>query len=271
MTRLGRYLGENARKGNPVIIGYLPGPYPNRDRLRDGLERLKAAGIRCVEIGIPDETPPLEGEVIADAMAGLRRAGWDPMKTIDAVGHELEAAGMMGIAVVYPVTAQQFGVSALAERLSKAGFAGIIIPGAAGEIRRQLCSACKAHGTASVAFVPASEIARTSGGNVSERICESDALLYLQTVSGPTGSEFVATEELRARVQWAHTTGGNGSGRRRLPPVALGFGIKDADDARAAFDLGADVVVIGTAMVEAYEAGTEALERYLAQFVPILR
>lgn len=264
-----RFINDRLQRSLPVIIGYLPGPYPDEESLRRGLQILKHASIPCVEIGIPDEAPELEGPVIATAMQALRQDGWDPFRAIAAAGAAARSAGVAGIAVVYVGTMQRFGEKRVISAIAESGLGGVLVPGAGGELRSRVCRECAAYGLDSVAFVPA-EAPRP----FPEEVCGSDALLYLQTVSGPTGSSFLPDEALAQRVEAARrlqaARGPGSAGSVQPLPVALGFGIKNRHDVEQALALGADVAVIGTAVAEAYMHGLSSLESYLAQFAPLL-
>ena len=177
---------------------------------------------------------------------------------MEASGRAVRAAGVAGIAVLYPHTVRRAGPEAIVEKAGESGFAAVLVPGAEAALKAAVCAACSERGLDSVAFVPADTERDAVGPGM---LCSSDALIYLQTVEGPTGSEFVPDRALADRVSRAREAG---------LPVALGFGIKNRQDAEAAFALGADVVVVGTAIVEAYREGAQALSTYLRRFAPLL-
>jgi tryptophan synthase alpha chain len=249
------------------MIGYLPGPYPDPERFERGLRVLKQASISCVEIGIPDAVPQIEGTVIAECLEQLRDDGWDPEAAMEASGKAVRAAGVAGIAVLYPHTVRRAGPAAIVEKAAESGFAAVLVPGAEAALRAAVCAACTERGLDSVAFVPADAAPDVIAPGM---LCSSDALIYLQTVEGPTGSAFVPDRALSDRVSRAREAGLPVTGPPVTGlPVALGFGIKNRQDAEKAFALGADVVVVGTAIVEAYREGAQALSAFLRQFAPL--
>ena len=54
-------------------------------------------------------------------------------------------------------------------------------------------------------------------------------------------------------------------------PIALGFGISTLQDVNQAASIGADAVIIGTALVKAASSGESALSKYLNNFTRYLR
>jgi tryptophan synthase alpha chain len=135
-----------------------------------------------------------------------------------------------------------------------AGAGGLIVPDLPHDEAGELLEGCREHG---LDLVPL--LAPTS---TDERIALACAgaggFVYVVSVAGITGARDVLSERvapLIGRVR-NHTT----------LPLLVGFGISTPAAARAALDVGADGVIIGSKAIEVAEAGgAAALERFVAQ------
>ncbi|TAM99421.1 MAG: tryptophan synthase subunit alpha [Rhodanobacteraceae bacterium] len=80
----------------------------------------------------------------------------------------------------------------------------------------------------------------TSDARLARAIEAAEGYLYYVSFAGTTGAAKLSTTDIAQRVSDLR--------RRAMVPVAVGFGIKDADSARAVAEF-ADAVVIGSALV----------------------
>jgi tryptophan synthase alpha chain len=82
------------------------------------------------------------------------------------------------------------------------------------------------------------------------QLCEAaEGFLYYVSFAGITGAGRLSTQDIAARVADIR--------KRAKAPVAVGFGVKDAQSAKAIGEF-ADAVVIGSALVERLEGATTA-------------
>jgi tryptophan synthase alpha chain len=84
----------------------------------------------------------------------------------------------------------------------------------------------------------------------------SSGYVMLQANPGPTGIKPVVLPDSRSIIDMLRTLG-------MRTPVALGIGIANPSQARAAIEMGADGVVIGTLTVETMLRGRSALQELL--------
>ena len=259
---LGAYLRRRARQGEKTIIGYLPGLYPNPESFSRNLARLVAHGVRAVEIGVSATAPAMEGDAISAALREVASAVPDRLELLRRAVGAAGRAGAFPIVMAFAETLEEVGTERVVAEAAQAGAAAMLIPDLDREGRVLLSAACAAAGIETVAFLGAEDDPR--GGNAArvpdaELVQGTEAFAYLQTADMPTGGRFEPGEELARRVSELRALRASGD----TLPIALGFGLQTSDDVKAAHELGADIAVVGTAMVKAAAAGEGRFQAYL--------
>ena len=132
-------------------------------------------------------------------------------------------------------------------RLTRTGASGLIVPDLPLEEAREVREACDARGLALVPLVaPTTTPERFAQIGASAR-----GFLYAVSVVGTTGERDALHERFAQVISRAKAN--------TDVPVALGFGISSAEQARQAADAGADGVIVGTRLVRAARQGAEAV------------
>jgi tryptophan synthase alpha chain len=233
--RLAQAFAGHGRRA--ALMPYLMGGFPTlADSTRIG-EACVQGGADILELGVPYSDPLADGPVIHDAATRALAAG-------ASLGGVLEVARTLAPAV--PVVLMCYanmvlapGADAFAERLSRTGACGLIVPDLPFEEAPEVLAACDAHGLALVPLVaPTTQPAR-----LAEIGARARGFLYTVSVVGTTGERDALAErfaEVVARARAATTV-----------PVALGFGISTPAQAREAADAGADGAIVGTRLVRA--------------------
>lgn len=246
------YLRERMELGGPVVIGYLPGLYPEEAKFDREVEVLVNHSIAALEIGIPGRTPPMEGDTISSALGVVQRAVPDPI-TVLRLSMALTACdGAYPIAMAFAESVLDIGLPRFVREAAEAGATALLVPDIPEERREELHRLAQQHGVQTVLFQGAEEPAK--------RLYGSEAFIYLQTADMPTGGRFRPTEELRRRIVSLRE---ESFAEGEAVPLALGFGIKGREDVEAAHRLGADIAVVGTALVEAASKGLDYFKEYV--------
>jgi len=249
------------RRGNPPLIGYLPALYPSPTDYRAIVSEMSCMGLSYLEIGIPCSEPYLDGPVIRTALTSVHQAHPDTLALIREVGLMVGGYGINAIAMAYNATLELSGICAFVQACVDGGIKGILIPDISEANRTELFFVAQASGIATVSFIPTG-IERPQ---IESILSCTDGFLYLPSSQGSTGGQFDPT--------------GTGKGRIRLVkelchpkalPVALGFGINTSVQARQAVHMGADAVIVGTALVKEAAKNPAAVARFLGGFTPYL-
>lgn len=244
-----RYLAEQKQLGLGTIVGYLPGLFPDPAVFRLAVRELVRNNIRIVEVGVPGGVQDMEGATIASALASVLRHGHDARSVIqEAVAIAIDE-GALPIVMGFRVVMEELGVAGFLKMSAESGAEAVLVPDAHKNEQTMIATVSKDLNLGIVSFLPAS----TPPGSLHQ----STVIVYIQTAEVSTGGDFKPHRELTQRMKKVrHDSEG------RIP-VALGFGIKAVDDIRQVFHLGADIAVVGTALVEALASDLGTFSRYV--------
>lgn len=231
-----------AASGSPALVGFLTAGFPDRESF--GTELVALASVAdVVEIGVPFSDPMADGATIQRAS----RVALDQGVTLAWTLEELSRlrgrlrAPLALMSYLNPLLA--FGLQQLPRAARDAGVSGFIVPDLPWEECEQLRLALNHEEIALVQMVtPVTPPAR-----LATLARASQGFVYAVTTTGTTGG---AAEVMDATLEYLD--------RLRAAaavPVCAGFGIRHAAQvARLAGRV--DGVIVGSALVEAIEAGT---------------
>jgi tryptophan synthase alpha chain len=220
-----------------ALMPYVMGGFPTlEDSLRIG-QACVQAGADLIELGVPYSDPLADGPVIHAAGTQALAAGANVAGVLE-VARALSASVPVAL-MCYANMVFAPGASGFVERLAQTGACGLIVPdlplGEGPEVR----VACDEHG---LALIPLAAPTTTP-----ERLAEIGArargFLYTVSVVGTTGERRALGGDLAEIIARAKAS--------TQVPVAIGFGIATAEQARQAADAGADGVIVGTRLVRA--------------------
>jgi tryptophan synthase alpha chain len=226
-----------AADGSAALMPYLMGGFPTlAESVRIG-EACVRAGADLLELGVPYSDPLADGPVIHAAATRALQAGASLTGVLE-VARAL-APSVPVILMCYANMVLAPGADAFVARLAQTGACGLIVPDLPLEEAAEVTQACEDRGLALVPLVaPTTTPERLRAIGASAR-----GFLYTVSVVGTTGERGALGErvaEVVARAKAATSV-----------PVAIGFGIATAAQARQAAEAGADGVIVGTRLVRA--------------------
>jgi tryptophan synthase alpha chain len=239
-----------------ALMPYLMGGFPDIDASRAGCEAAADAGADLIELGVPFSDPLADGPVIHEAATRALSAGVTPEAVLGVC--ETAASRLPVVLMVYANVVLCAGLGAYARRAAEAGASGLIVPDLPHDEAGELREACDAEGLALVPLV--------APNTTTERLraIASDARGFVYTVSltGTTGERGELPPELGDTVERVRA--------QTSLPVAVGFGISTAAQARAVAEL-ADGVIVGSRIVRAAgEGGAAAVGEVVAELAEAL-
>ena len=241
----------NLPQRRPLFFPYLLADFPDRGKFKEALD-LTLQHADFIEIGIPFSDPVADGPVIQQASAEVLSRGFRLESLLSLLRQTPRSvpAGLMTYA--NPVLA--YGLEHLLQACRECGIQALIVPDVPHEEAGDWRAAARQSGIAWIPFVSL----QTSGERL-RRIAESaEGFVYLLSLTGITGASIRSTEAILAKALAI---------KRHTPvPVALGFGIKSAQDA-VPFHGTIDAFIVGSRIVEALRSGSlRELEQLFAQF-----
>src|SRR5213082_370572 len=195
------------------------------------------AGADLLELGIPFSDPLADGPVIHAAGTQALAAGVRPDDVLRLC--EQAAQRLPVLLMVYAnVVLHQGGASSFAQRAAGAGAAGLIVPDLPHDESQAVREACDAAGLALVPLVAPT----TTDERMRAIGADARGFVYAVSLTGTTGERGELPPGLAELV-----------GRVRATtelPVAIGFGISTAEQARSVGEV-ADGVIVGSRVVRA--------------------
>jgi tryptophan synthase alpha chain len=246
--------------GRTVLIPYVTAGDPSLVATSAIIDALVDAGADLIELGVPFSDPMADGPVVQRASERALGQGVGLRDVLDVVAqfrrrNEQTPLVLMGYA--NPIEAM--GVEAFVERSRDAGVDGVIVVDYPPEEAADFAERLRAHDIAPIFL-----IAPTTPSSRVERIAKVAAgYVYYVSLKGVTGAGHLDTRDVAVKLDEI---------RRHITlPVGVGFGIRDADSARA-IAAHADAVVIGSRIIAEIEQGTAAdAAARAAAFVAMIR
>ncbi|AKF08556.1 tryptophan synthase subunit alpha [Sandaracinus amylolyticus] len=254
MSRIAQAFERAAAEKRPALITYLCAGDPDLASTPDLIVAIAEAGADVIELGVPFSDPTADGPVIQRASERALRAGTTLSGVLDAVRAARARTSVPILLFGYynPLAAR--GEAKVAREAKDAGADGFLVV----DLPPEEAPALRDHVVAlGLDWVPL--VAPTSTPARVARAAEvATSFVYVISVAGVTGAGHADLEVAAKRAAEVRTATGH--------KVALGFGIKTADDARRAAPH-VDGIVVGSALVTAIAergvAGASELVRSL--------
>ncbi len=239
--RLASAFARGRAEGRALFIPYLTAGDPSVDATVETVLELAAAGCDVIELGLPFSDPLADGPVNQAAAERALRAGATLAAVLAGVRRIRRESDVPLVMYSYLNPLLAAGFEPTVARVARAGIDGLLILDLAAEEAGPFDSVLRAHGVDRVRLVtPTSTderlrlIVRGAGG-----------FIYCVSRAGVTGARRRLSPEAASVLARA---------RRFTPlPLALGFGISTAAQARQAARM-ADGVVVGSALVQRLHA-----------------
>jgi tryptophan synthase alpha chain len=234
------------KRGRPALICYLPLGDPLADT--DLPELYSESGVDILEIGVPGSDPYLDGKTISDSLRRARHAGVNVRKASDLISeHRVRVPDIAMVWMTYPPD----DPTGLVDAVVASGVDGFLTPLPARNyvsLARQL----EQGGVSYVHFLAHDPQLK----DVQAAVESSRGYVMLQANPGPTGIKPVVLPNNTKVIGMLRKLG-------LRSPIALGIGIGNAEQARAALEMGADGIVIGSLTVETMLRGRSELVELL--------
>lgn len=242
IARISEAFARRNAENKSAFVAYLMAGDPDIATSRELLMGLPEAGADVVELGMPFSDPIAEGPTIQRAAQRSLEAG-TRMADVLALAAEFRKVHpetpliLMG----YANPVHHMGWREFARAAAIAGADGAIIVDLPPEESGELETALADNDMALIRLV-----APTTKGDRLEKVLNGvSGFVYYVSITGVTGAAVPDTDEVREAVSRIKDVSDL--------PVAVGFGVRDADTA-SAIARGADGVVVGSAIVKALQS-----------------
>lgn len=258
--RIEKRFARLAQEGRAGLVAFVMAGDPDAETSFAIVRGLPDAGADVIELGMPFTDPMADGPAIQVAGQRALKAGTKLKQILGMVGRfraEDDETPIVLMGYYNPI--YHFGVEAFLAATKAAGVDGLIVVDLPPEEDEELCLPALAAGLRFIRLAtPTTDEARLPAV-----LSNTSGFVYYISITGITGARRGATEAIAGAVARIK--------RHTNLPVAVGFGIKTAEDA-AEIGKVADAAVVGSALVNAVaealdaagNAGPETAEHVLA-------
>jgi tryptophan synthase alpha chain len=252
VNRLEHVLGDARRTGRKALVVYLCAGDPDLATTEQLVPALVEAGADVIELGVPFSDPLADGPTIQAASQRALLSGTSLSGVLELVGR-LRASHCQVPLVLFgyvnPIL--RMGLEAFVHRAADAGADGILVPDLPLEEAGTLGDLAQARGLSLVLLAAPT----TPPERLKAIGAATHGFLYFVSVTGVTGARAELPADLPAKLAAARAA--------TKVPVAVGFGVSTAEQARA-LAAHADAVVVGSALVDALHRGGDNPKAALA-------
>ncbi len=241
MKRIESTLATLKAAGRKALIPYITGGDPHPSHTVGLMQALVAGGADIIELGVPFSDPMADGPVIqlACERALLHNTSlWDCCDMVAEFRKTDAKTPVVLMGYLNPIETR--GLEAFCVRAKASGVDGVLIVDLAVEEAPDFAPKVRAHGL-DLIFL----LAPTSSDARIEAIArEASGYLYYVSLKGVTGSAMLDIDSVRDKLDQIR--------RHTRLPLAVGFGIRDAESAARVAAV-ADGVIVGSALVSQVE------------------
>jgi tryptophan synthase alpha chain len=241
MSRISTTFGALQAQGRKALIPFITAGDPSLELTVPLMHALVEAGADIIELGVPFSDPMADGPAIQRSSERALRNRTSLAGVLAAVERFRAKDSRTPVVLMgYANPIEAMGCERFAEAAARAGVDGVLVVDYPPEEGAELLAQLRARGVDSIYLLsPTSETERIEKvGRV------ASGYIYYVSLKGVTGATHLDLTEVERKIPLIRS-------HIKLP-VGVGFGIRDAETARAVARV-ADAVVIGSRLVQEIE------------------
>lgn len=233
------------QEGRGGLVTYVSAGDPDYDTSLEIIKGLPGAGADLIELGMPFTDPMADGPAIQAAGLRALEGGQTVRKTLAMARAVREIDGDIPLILMgYYNPIYAYGVDAFLDDAKAAGIDGLIIVDLPPEEDAELCIPALRAGVNFIRLATPT----TDDHRLPTVLNNTSGFVYYVSILGITGTKTVQEDAVREAVARIK--------RHTDLPVAVGFGVKTPESARAISKV-ADAAVVGSAIVERVKAALD--------------
>ena len=245
-----------------VLITHLYYGDPNKEFSDKLAETLLTSGSDILEIGIPYTDPVCDGEIFQRACKRAIRGGITPLMVFDGIRRLRERGFKQPIYLTsYYAPIYKMGLERFVKLAKSAGVSGLIIPDLLLEEQAELRKVIARSDPDSLSIIQFATV-YSSRERLKQIIAASTSFIYcisLPGVTGDSGNQYKLLKLLKTLKSLTDKK------------IFVGFGIKSGKDAKEILRLGADGVIVGSAIARIYKEKISSPEKSLPEISSFIK
>jgi tryptophan synthase alpha chain len=237
MSRIKRKFSELRTKGEKALICFLTAGDPNLEKTKQIIFGLEAAGMDCLELGVPFSDPTADGPIIQAASQRALKNNATLAAILEMIESIRKASEIPIVLFGYYNPILSFGPERFAVRARAAGVDGILVVDLPPEEALELRQYTDAAGIDFISLIAPT----TSTDRMKKIAAHATGFLYYISITGVTGTARPQIGEVKKDVERIRKV--------TALPLAIGFGISTPEQAKE-IALYGDGIVVGSALVK---------------------
>lgn len=232
---------KNIFKNNKALIAFIMAGDPSLAATEKAVYELEKSGADIIEIGIPFSDSVADGPVIVNAAQRAIKKGVSAKDCMELVSKLRKKTNIPIVFMTSYNIPFSYGTERFLKDCSKAGVNGLILPDLPFEEAKVFSSLAKDNGIDLIFLIAPN----TPDARAKKLAAISRGFIYLISLTGVTGIRTSLSSSIGESVKRIR--------RFTRKPIAVGFGISNADQAGSAAKY-ADGVIVGSAIVRLISA-----------------
>jgi tryptophan synthase alpha chain len=259
MSRIAARFAALAAANRKALIPYITAGDPDPSLTTRLMHALTESGADVIELGVPFSDPMADGPVVQRSSERALAKGVSLAIVLEIVREFRSADAKTPVVLMgYANPIEAMGTGKFVAAAASAGVDGVIVVDYPPEECAQFADLARTHG-----IDPIFLLAPTSTDRRIQQVARvGSGYLYYVSLKGVTGANTIDLADVAARIPRIRAV--------THLPIGVGFGIRDAESARAVAR-NADAVVIGSRIIQEIEAAgpADAVARVKALLKPI--
>ncbi|MCF7967280.1 tryptophan synthase subunit alpha [Methylobacter sp. Wu8] len=258
MSRLAATFEALSKTGRKALIPFITAGDPRPGFTLPMMHAMVEAGVDIIELGVPFSDPMVDGPVIQRASERALEHKMSLRRTL-AIAAEFRKTNQHTPVVLmgYVNPIEAMGYEDFANAAQRAEIDGVLTVDLPPEEAEECVALLKARDIDPIFLLAPN----SSDERIKKMDTAGSGYIYYVSLKGVTGAGHLNTADVEAKLNRIRAN-------TRLP-VAIGFGVKDAQTAKTVAGLG-DGVVIGSALISKIEANLDEPERAKNEIVELL-
>ncbi|MBI3419910.1 MAG: tryptophan synthase subunit alpha [Proteobacteria bacterium] len=238
MNRIDQRFAALKQKNQAGFVAFITAGDPDEATSLALMKALPKAGVDIIELGMAFTDPMADGPAIQAADLRALASGITLAKTLNMVREFRKSDSTTPVVLMgYTNPVYRYGFEKFAKDAAQSGADGLIVVDLPPEEDEELRGPAKAAGLHVIRLATPT----TDDKRLPVVLKDSGGFLYYVSITGITGAARPDEERVRKAIERIQ--------KSTKLPVAVGFGVKDAESA-AAIARTADAVVVGSAIVQ---------------------
>lgn len=258
MSKIAHVFSELRQQGRKGLVPFITAGDPSPQETLELMHTLVRGGADVIELGVPFSDPMADGPVIQRASERALAQGMSLKLCLELVKEFRQTNKHTPVVLMgYANPIEHMGVERFVGLAQQSGVDGVLVVDYPPEECEEFAKQCK-----NAQIDPIFLLAPTSSAQRIEQVGKmASGYIYYVSLKGVTGATSLNTQAVASIIPQIrmHTN----------TPIAVGFGIRDAQSAKAVSQT-ADAVVIGSAIVQLLETAqastrVQSLESFISE------